>query len=75
MALALIVLATAGLLIRTFIFLHRVNLGFNPRNVLTLRVPLNGPRYADQDRQAVFFEELIRQVETLPNVVDRRSDR
>jgi putative ABC transport system permease protein len=67
-ALALILLAGAGLMIRTLILLGRVDLGFNPHNVLTMRIPLLGPRYKDQRTQAEFFTELLDRVQTLPGV-------
>jgi len=52
-ALALVLLIGAGLLLRTFAALRAVNPGFNPHNVLTLRMLLNDPRYektADTNR-------------------------
>jgi len=68
-ALALILLAGAGLMIRTLILMGRVDLGFNPHNVLTMRVPLLGPRYENhQGAQAEFFTALIERVEGLPGV-------
>jgi putative ABC transport system permease protein len=67
-ALALILLAGAGLMIRTLILLGRVDLGFNPHNVLTMRIPLLGPRYKDQRTQAEFFTELLERVQALPGV-------
>jgi putative ABC transport system permease protein len=67
-ALALILLAGAGLMIRTLILLGRVDLGFNPHNVLTMRIPLLGPRYQDQRAQAEFFTALLERVKTLPGV-------
>jgi putative ABC transport system permease protein len=69
LALALILLAGAGLMIRTLIFMGRVDLGFNPHNVLTMSVPLSGPRYEDhQGAQAEFFTSLLERVESLPGV-------
>jgi len=67
-ALALILLAGAGLMIRTLILLGRVDLGFNPHNVLTMTVPLLGPRYQEQGAQAEFFTALLERVKTLPGV-------
>jgi len=55
-------------MIRTLVFLARVNLGFDPHNVLTMRVPLLGPRYKDQRTQAEFFRQLLQRVKTLPGV-------
>jgi len=67
-ALALILLAGAGLMIRTLVLLGRVDLGFNSRNVLTMRVPLVSARYKDQRVQAEFFTQLLGRVRMLPGV-------
>ncbi len=67
-ALALVLLVGAGLMTRTLISMGRVNLGFNERNVLTMRIPLLGAQYNDQRVQADFFTELLRRVEALPGV-------
>jgi putative ABC transport system permease protein len=67
-ALALMLLAGAGLMIRTFIALNRVDLGFDPHHVLTMGVTLLGPRYEKRERQAEFFRDLLRSVESLPGV-------
>jgi len=40
-----VLLIGAALLIRTFIALHEVGLGFDSHNVLTMEMSLNGPRY------------------------------
>jgi putative ABC transport system permease protein len=44
-SLALVLLIGAALLIRTFIALHHVNPGFDPRNVLTLEMSLSGDQF------------------------------
>ena len=44
-SLALVLLIGAALLIRTFIALLQVSPGFDPRNVLTMEMSLNGQRY------------------------------
>jgi putative ABC transport system permease protein len=67
-ALALMLLAGAGLLIKTFVALNKVDLGFEPHQVLTMRIALLGPGYAQKNRQAEFFRELLRRVESLPGV-------
>jgi putative ABC transport system permease protein len=58
-ALAFVLLVGAGLLLRTFINLHRTNPGLNPENVVTLHVVLSGA----QDSMAI--EERVAQI---PNV-------
>jgi putative ABC transport system permease protein len=53
MALALVLLIGAGLLLRTFSALRSVNPGFDPHNILTLRMSLSGPGFqktADVER-------------------------
>jgi putative ABC transport system permease protein len=67
-ALALILLVGAGLMVRTLAQLIHVNLGFNPKNMLTLRVPLSGERYKEPKSRAQFWERLVTRVEALPGV-------
>ena len=67
-ALAMVLLVGAGLMIRTLTNLSAVNLGFNPHGVLTLRVPLEGNRYAEPSRVAAFWRDLVKAVEALPGV-------
>jgi len=67
-ALAMVLLIGAGLMVRTLAGLSRVNLGFNPMNVLTLRVPLSGERYKEPQVRAQFWEHLVSAVESLPGV-------
>ena len=53
---------------KTLVRLGRLDLGFDPGHVLTLRTPLRGPRYASQEQQSRFFQELLARLETLPGV-------
>ena len=46
-ALAFILLTGGGLLVRSFFRMMDVELGFNPTNVLTLRLPIANDRFAD----------------------------
>jgi putative ABC transport system permease protein len=68
-ALAFVLVIGAGLMIRTLVRITHFNMGFNPHNVLTLRIPLRGPQYQDQRSKARFFEQLLGRVEALPGVV------
>jgi putative ABC transport system permease protein len=77
-ALALVLLVGAGLMINSFLRLQRVDLGFNPKNVLTADIFLTGPKYwqhmgRDMKRVtpqgAVFFQQVLERVEALPGVV------
>jgi predicted permease len=67
-ALALILLVGAGLMIRTLGLLSQVDLGFNPKGVLTMRISLSGPKYKDARAQAEFFQQLLERVKSLPGV-------
>jgi predicted permease len=65
-ALALILLVGAGLMMRSFLRLQQVNLGFNPENVVTLRVTVPGIAY--RGSSAPFFHQLVERVNALPAV-------
>ena len=68
LALALVLLVGAGLLIKTFVALSRVDMGVDPHNVITMNVSLLGPRYAERSRQADFFRQMLQKIESLPGV-------
>ena len=70
-AMALVVLISAALLIKSFVRLLEVKPGFNPANVLTMDIQLpNLPpsRYASDDEQTAFFQQLMDRLKTLPGV-------
>jgi len=67
-AFALVLLSGAGLMIKTLLALGHLDFGFNPKNALTLRVPLFGPRYQDPQRRVEFFRALLARIEALPGV-------
>lgn len=67
-ALALVLLTTAVLLVKSFVRLQNVNAGFNPQNVLTMELSLPALQYADNTSQIAFFSELERRVSALPGV-------
>jgi len=68
LALAVVLLAGAGLLIKTFVALTRVDMGIDPHDVLTMRVALLGPQYVKRTAQVEFYRELLKKVEALPGV-------
>jgi len=68
MALALVLLVGAGLLVRSFQSLMRVNPGFDPSGTLTMRVTLP---ISSRDTQIItFFDRLFERIGTLPGVQD-----
>lgn len=69
MALALVLLTGAGLLVRTFVSLASVDLGIDPRNVVTMGVYLPDYRYPSPSKQEIFYRQLLDRVEALPGVI------
>jgi putative ABC transport system permease protein len=67
-ALALVLLAGAGVLVRGFTRLQRIDPGFDRERILTMRVSLPRERY-DRARVASFFEDLATRLEGVPGVV------
>jgi putative ABC transport system permease protein len=59
LALATVLLVGAALLLQGFVRLQRVPLGFDPSDVLTLRISLPGTTYADAPRTAQFYDRLL----------------
>ena len=69
-ALALVLLTSAGLLIRSLAHLQRVDPGFNVSRVLTGTINLPQTEYATQDRWLAFNVELLDRLRQLPGVED-----
>ena len=75
-ALALVLLVCSGLMVRTFIKLRQVDVGFDARNVITMRVPLPEAKYplplsAQDPREPAglpFYEQLLTRVSSIPGV-------
>jgi putative ABC transport system permease protein len=66
LALALILLAGAGLLIKGFLRLRSVNPGFNPANVITMYLQLPPTRYPQIPSQTNFRRELLARINSIP---------
>ena len=67
-AVAVVFLAVAILFMRTLAALERVEPGFDPRNLLTLRVALPEDRYEHDASIVSFYERVIERLRTLPDV-------
>jgi predicted permease len=67
-SLAFVLLIGAGLLMRTFYYLQRVDPGFNPANVLTAAIELPGARYSSWKKAAAYYRELTERLAALPGV-------
>ena len=68
-AIALVLLISAGLLVRSFSKLLDVRPGFDPQNVLTLRLSLPGSQYDNETKVAAFYDDVLARVSSLPGVV------
>ena len=59
----------AGLLLKSFIALRSVDPGFDPQNVLSLRVNLpRAEKYGNEQKRSAFYERLLAEVNSLPGV-------
>jgi len=67
-ALSMTLVIAAGLLMRSFVSLQNVSLGFNPDRVLLMNVALPPSRYASTAQIAGFFDRVLEQVRALPGV-------
>ncbi len=67
-ALSLMLLVSAGLLMRSFISLMKTDPGFTPHNVLTMNLILPASKYKEDPQRAAFYSELVRRVAAVPGV-------
>ena len=68
LALAVALLAGAGLLINSFMRVQRVHPGFETDQALTFRVSLPDVTYAERARRIAFFDRLLTRLAALPGV-------
>jgi predicted permease len=67
-ALSLVMLAGAGLLLKSFVRLQRVDPGFRTERLLTLRLSLPAGRYAQREQLISFYDRLQQRLRALPDV-------
>ncbi len=68
-ALSLTLMVAAGLLMRSFVALREVHLGFQPDHVMSARLPLPVERYKTADQISGFYRPLLLRLKSLPGVV------
>jgi len=68
LAVALVLLVGAGLLVKTFWNLRSVEPGFNPDNLVTMRVELPESRYEDVASQTRFRKQVLAGMNSRPSV-------
>jgi len=67
-ALSLVLLFGAGLMIRSFQQLQRVNPGFDADNVMTMSLAVAGAKFPTAVQQTAFYEQVLQRVRSLPGV-------
>jgi putative ABC transport system permease protein len=67
-ALSLILLAGAGLMIRSVWNLRQVNPGFDPHNLLTMELPVTPTRFASPGEEVSYLDQAMARVRALPGV-------
>jgi predicted permease len=67
-AASVLLLVSAGLLLRALVRVQSVSPGFSTEGVLTMRTTPSGERYTTTSARARFYERVVREVEALPGV-------
>ena len=67
-AISFVLLAGAGLLIKSFMHLRQIDPGFNPDNVLVMRLTSPPGKYAQGEPRAQLYKQLTDQVKSTPGV-------
>jgi predicted permease len=68
MALAIVLLAGAGVMIRSFLNMYTANIGITTANTVTMMLTLPTTRYPDADSQALFYDRIRSRLATIPGV-------
>ncbi len=68
-AVSFLLLIGAGLMLRSFLKLQHVDPGFEPENVLTMRLNLNFTKYNTDNKRRAFYDALLDKLQTQPGVL------
>jgi predicted permease len=68
-AISLVLLIGSGLLLRSFVRLSEVELGFNPDKTLTMNVALPAARYPTVTQMKAFYGEILTRTRAVPGVI------
>jgi putative ABC transport system permease protein len=71
LALSLMLLIGAGLLVRSFVRLQAVPPGFNPDQVISMRVGASGRQFTNPEAAAEFFRQIGDRIAAVPGVTAR----
>jgi predicted permease len=68
-AMTLLLMAGAGVAMEGFVRMMRVNLGYDPHNVMSVGIPVHDNTYTTWEARSTYFRQLLRKVSELPEVV------
>ena len=68
-AVSITLLIGTGLIVRTLVALERVDIGFNPVDVLYVELALPEGRYATAAQRQVFFRKMLDRINAIPGVI------
>jgi len=68
-AVAFTLLICGGLMVQSFQRLQHVSIGFNPDNLLTMKMVLPVSKYSEYRRRVIFADEVLERARNLPGVV------
>ncbi|MGA8593753.1 MAG: ABC transporter permease [Bryobacteraceae bacterium] len=68
MGAAFLLLIGTGAMVESLVNLSRVNPGFHPDHVLTMRIPLAPAKHTDTHPASLLFQPLLERIEALPGV-------
>ena len=67
-ALAIVLLAGAGLTLKSFWHAQNAPLGFNPHGIVNFMISLPEAKYQKDEQKAAFWDQLLERVQHIPNV-------
>jgi putative ABC transport system permease protein len=67
-ALALVLLVNAGLLVKSFVRLQKIDTGFDTENVLTMVERLPASKYKEDSQKVAYFRQAIERIRSLPGI-------
>jgi len=68
-ALTLLLLAGAGVAMRGFVRMMRVNLGYDPHNTMSVGIPMHDNTYTTWEARRTYFGQLLKKIGEAPEVV------
>jgi putative ABC transport system permease protein len=70
LALTVVLLVGAGLMVRSFLKLYTLDMGYASEHLMTMRLQLLADKYQDVAARRAFFDRLLPQVASVPGVED-----